>query len=83
MAADDKNAGVYDKELNKNVIAFQTSRGIAPDGLVGPHTMIPLTTVANVAGVPKLEGASGRVELTPSIKNPGEHVVNADSDSKR
>jgi general secretion pathway protein A len=50
-----EGASVYDEELKQRVIAFQTSRGIRPDGIVGPHTMIHLNTVLNPPHVPMLE----------------------------
>ncbi len=46
---------LFDEELKKRVIAFQTSRGITPDGIVGPHTMIHLNTVTNPPDTPMLE----------------------------
>jgi len=83
VPADAQNAGVYDEALKKRVIAFQTSRGIAPDGLVGPHTMIHLNTAAHVADIPKLEGAGGQVVPTPPLETPEEQIVDGGSDSKR
>jgi general secretion pathway protein A len=52
-----EGASVYDEELKRHVIAFQTSRGIRPDGIVGPHTMIHLNTVVNLPDIPMLERA--------------------------
>jgi len=49
------DASVFDEELKKRIIAFQTSRGITPDGRVGTHTMIHLNTIANPPDVPMLE----------------------------
>ena len=56
-SASTASASVFDEELKKRVIAFQTSRGITPDGIVGPHTMIHLNTIANSPDVPMLEPA--------------------------
>jgi general secretion pathway protein A len=50
-----EDAKLFDEELKKRVIAFQTSRGITPDGIVGPHTMIHLNTITNPPGTPMLE----------------------------
>ena len=52
-----EDANLYDEELQRHVITFQTSRGIMPDGIVGPHTMIHLNTVANPPDVPMLDRA--------------------------
>jgi hypothetical protein len=49
------DARVLDEELKKRIIAFQTSRGITPDGRVGTHTMIHLNTIANPHDIPMLE----------------------------
>jgi general secretion pathway protein A len=54
VTATAESAGVFDEELKKRVIVFQTSRGITPDGIVGPHTMIHLNTVVNPPDVPML-----------------------------
>ena len=51
------SASLFDEELKKRVIAFQTSRGITPDGIVGPHTMIHLNTVLNSLEIAMLERA--------------------------
>jgi len=49
------DARVLDEELKMRIIAFQTSRGITPDGRVGTHTMIHLNTIANPHDIPMLE----------------------------
>jgi murein L,D-transpeptidase YcbB/YkuD len=49
------DARVLDEELKMRIIAFQTSRGITPDGRVGTHTMIHLNTIANPQDIPMLE----------------------------
>ena len=59
-----EDANLYDEELKRRVIAFQTSRGIRPDGVVGPHTTIHLNTVVNAPDIPMLERESNKVELT-------------------
>ena len=50
-----EGTSVYDEELQRQIMAFQTSRGIKPDGIVGPYTMIHLNTVTNTPDVPMLE----------------------------
>ena len=50
-----EDANFFDEELKKRVIAFQTSRGLSPDGIVGPHTMIHLNTITNPPDTPMLE----------------------------
>ena len=57
-------ASIYDEALERHVIAFQTSRGIKPDGIVGPYTMIHLNTVTNMPDIPRLEHGSDKIALT-------------------
>jgi general secretion pathway protein A len=52
-AADD----VYDEGLRARVLAFQRSRGLAPDGIAGEETLANLTTAPPVADVPLLSAA--------------------------
>jgi general secretion pathway protein A len=49
------DASVFDEELKKRIIAFQTSHGLTPDGRVGTHTMIHLNTIAKPPDIPMLE----------------------------
>jgi general secretion pathway protein A len=49
------DASVFDEELKKRIIVFQTSRGITPDGRLGTHTMIHLNTIAKLPDIPMLE----------------------------
>ena len=61
---------IYDEELKRQVLAFQTSRGIKPDGIVGPHTMIHLNTVTNTPDIPMLERGSDKIALTVKPTTP-------------
>jgi general secretion pathway protein A len=61
---------IYDEDLRRHVLAFQTSRGIKPDGIVGPHTMIHLNTVTNTPDVPMLEPGSDKIALTVTPTKP-------------
>jgi general secretion pathway protein A len=45
---------VYDAPLEQRVIAFQTSRALTPDGLVGDETLLHLTLATREPGVPSL-----------------------------
>ncbi len=45
---------VFDAALLEKVKAFQQSRGLEPDGMVGVRTLIHLNTAAKAAGVPLL-----------------------------
>jgi general secretion pathway protein A len=45
---------VYDASLEQRVIAFQTSRALTPDGLVGDETLLHLTLATREPGVPSL-----------------------------
>jgi len=51
-----ENPGLYDRPLLEEVRAFQTSRGLQPDGIIGPLTLIHLNTVSGME-VPLLERA--------------------------
>jgi hypothetical protein len=63
-------ASIYDEELKRQVIAFQTSRGIKPDGIVGPHTMIHLNTVTQSPDIPMLERGRNKIALTVKPTKP-------------
>jgi len=45
---------VYDASLEQRVIAFQRSRVLTPDGLVGDETLLQLTLATREPGVPSL-----------------------------
>ncbi len=45
---------VYDASLERRVIAFQRSRALVQDGLVGDETLLHLTLAARDSGVPSL-----------------------------
>jgi type II secretory pathway predicted ATPase ExeA/peptidoglycan hydrolase-like protein with peptidoglycan-binding domain len=45
---------VFDSALREEVMAFQESRGLKADGIVGTRTLIHLNTVAREPGVPLL-----------------------------
>jgi type II secretory pathway predicted ATPase ExeA len=65
-----EGASLYDEALQRQVMAFQTSRGIRPDGIVGPYTMIHLNTLTNTSEVPLLERGSDKIGLTAESANP-------------
>jgi len=46
---------VFDSALRDKVMAFQESRGLEADGIVGTRTLIHLNTVAKESGVPLLQ----------------------------
>ena len=48
----------FDPALKARIVAFQTERGLAPDGRVGPHTLIYLGLLANDPAEPRLEAVS-------------------------
>ncbi len=48
--------GAYDDELATRVRAFQLSRGLKPDGLVGVHTWIALSDAEGAVHGPRLGG---------------------------
>ena len=45
----------FDQELKQAVQRFQRHRGLVPDGIVGPETLIHLNTAIGVPGTPHLE----------------------------
>jgi murein L,D-transpeptidase YcbB/YkuD len=65
-----EGASLYDEALQRQVMVFQTSRGIRPDGIVGPYTMIHLNTLTNTSEVPLLERGSDKIGLTAEPANP-------------
>lgn len=44
----------FDYALQKQVLEFQRSRGLVPDGVVGKNTILHLNSVAGRAGAPRL-----------------------------
>jgi general secretion pathway protein A len=53
---------VFDEDLRQRIVAFQGSRGLVADGIVGEETLAHLTAVAPEPGVPI---------LTPARRAPG------------
>jgi len=45
---------VYDAELKQRVLAFQRSRSLALDGLVGEETLVEITLASREPGTPSL-----------------------------
>lgn len=52
------NSPRFDSALAAAVRAFQTSRGLQPDGVAGPRTLIQLTHAVAMPGIPSLGAAS-------------------------
>ena len=50
----DRSSNVYDAALQERVAAFQRSRSLTPDGVVGEETLAHLTVAARDAGTPSL-----------------------------
>ncbi len=46
--------GLFDKELEQRVIAFQRQQSLVPDGLVGSETLVRLTIALDGAEAPSL-----------------------------
>ncbi len=46
----------FDNGLHQQLLAFQRSRGLVPDGVVGPHTIIQLNSFSQLSGKPRLTG---------------------------
>ena len=46
--------GRYDEALRERVIAFQHRHALAPDGMIGPETLLYLVTAVRTAGNPSL-----------------------------
>ena len=45
----------FDSKLKEDVIAFQRSHSLEPDGVVGPRTLIHLNDAAGIEGIPSLK----------------------------
>ena len=45
----------FDAALRESVLRFQRQRGLEPDGLAGPETIIELNTVGGSPEIPRLE----------------------------
>ncbi|MGH8507330.1 MAG: AAA family ATPase [Gammaproteobacteria bacterium] len=45
---------LYDEALRERVIAFQHRHALAPDGMIGPETLLYLVTAVPTAGTPSL-----------------------------
>jgi general secretion pathway protein A len=56
------DSGYYDNDLAAAVRAFQASRGLAVDGIVGPQTLIQLENAVDRAGIPRLNRSSDMSE---------------------
>jgi general secretion pathway protein A len=52
--SEDPGPAVYDASLERRVVAFQRSRALTPDGLVGDETLLQLTLASREPGVPSL-----------------------------
>lgn len=48
------NSGFFDRALASEIRAFQTSRGLAADGVAGPRTLIQLHNAVEMPGIPRL-----------------------------
>ena len=57
-AGDGGQSASFDAELKQKVMAFQRSRGLQPDGIVGARTLIHLTGVALGSATPALQIAA-------------------------
>jgi len=52
------NSLLFDEPLRLQVLAFQRSRGLLPDGVVGKHTLIHLNSLSARPGIPRLSAES-------------------------
>lgn len=52
-----KGQDLYDDGLRERVVAFQRSRGLLPDGIVGAETLTHLSTALHEPGIPLLSAA--------------------------
>ncbi len=52
----------FDAALANALRAFQASKGLLPDGIVGPRTFIALQQAAALPGIPRLTQSSSEVE---------------------
>ena len=54
---DEKNRDLFDSELRARVIAFQRSRALVPDGIVGEETFVHLSFTPRDAALPRIVNA--------------------------
>ncbi len=67
------NSGFFDRELAGEIRAFQTSRGLAADGVAGPRTLIQLHNAVEMPGIPRLiPTAAPTGNATVTVKATGE-----------
>jgi len=52
-----RRRNVYDDDLKARVVAFQRSRSLVPDGIVGPETLVHLSTAVRDGSIPLLRPA--------------------------
>jgi general secretion pathway protein A len=50
----DSGSGRFDAPLTAALRAFQTSRGLSPDGIAGPRTLVQLNNAVATPGIPHL-----------------------------
>ena len=49
-----RDRAIFDDDLRNRIIAFQRSRSLIPDGIVGEETLTHLSTAARDPNVPRL-----------------------------
>ena len=54
VAVSDLESGLYDQGLKAAVQQFQAQRGLEPDGIAGPETLIQLNNAAAAPDTPRL-----------------------------
>jgi len=54
LGVTDEDSPLFDEKLREALRAFQRSRGLEPDGIAGPRTLIHLHNVLQVPGIPHL-----------------------------
>jgi general secretion pathway protein A len=58
MSLADNESGIYDRTLSAGVRQIQSARGLQPDGIAGPRTLIQLQNAVGMTGNPRLMAAS-------------------------
>ena len=73
----DNGSGQFDAALGDALRAFQASRGLVPDGIAGPRTLVQLDNAVAASGVPHLMTPPLAAAAAAQSARAGRHPVRA------